>query len=331
MLLLLCGFISVFFSADKELAIIGSHRLDGFISYIIYAACYIGTRMLKNSQKELGIIRFLSIVTTSLCMDYFINGSVTSIFFNQNHFGYLLTLSSMLLCGLYVFEQKKYLKIIYIVMFCINTYTLININTFGCYLAVLLGLSFFPIFMIFSNKNKKIILQTIIVLGLFIAISIISDYYTNITRNNFTELSNDIIKITTNASDAQYAGSLRVRLWKHAFKYIKRRPFFGYGPEGTYYSWIYNDDMAFDRPHNEYIQCALFMGIPAALFYITGLILLFIHCMKNRIKLTNHKIIAGIAVFSYCISAFFGNTMFYTTPYFFMMLGMISNPLLEKK
>ena len=37
MLLLAWGLISVILADDKELAIIGSHRLDGYFSYLIYA------------------------------------------------------------------------------------------------------------------------------------------------------------------------------------------------------------------------------------------------------------------------------------------------------
>lgn len=330
MLLLLWGFFSVIFAEDKELAIIGSHRMDGYFSYLIYASVYIGVRSLKNEKIKLWIIRFFSLVATSLCMDFFFKESITSIFFNQNHFGYLLTLSSMLLCGLFIYERKIYIKILYILMFCINAYTLINVNTFGCYLAVLLGLVFTPVLMLISKKGKSFVLQSFIVLVLFVVISIGADSGTDITRNNFNQLGSDIEKIATNAEDVNDAGSYRIRLWKHSFKYIKEKPIFGWGPENTYYSF-YEDGMGYDRPHNEYIQCALFMGIPAAIFYIVGLVLIFIHCMKNRKQLPSYAIISGITVFAYCISAFFGNSMFYTTPYFFIMLGIVSNPSFVKK
>jgi hypothetical protein len=32
----------------------------------------------------------------------------------------------------------------------------------------------------------------------------------------------------------------------------------------------------------------------------------------------------GVVVFAYCVSAFFGNTLYNTAPYFFMFLGGIS-------
>ena len=171
-LLLFWGLISVALAENKELAIFGGHRLDGYISYLIYAACYVGTRTLKSEKIRLWIIRFFTLVATSLCMDFLFKGSITSIFHNQNHFGYLLTLSCVLLSCLYIYERKIYLKILYIFLFIINTYTLINVNTLGCYLAVSLGLCFSLLLMLITKKEKSFTLKALLMLFIFIVISI---------------------------------------------------------------------------------------------------------------------------------------------------------------
>lgn len=327
-LVMLWGLLSVIFSEDKALTIMGSdYRMDGYFSYLIYAALYIGARTLKSEKIRLWIIRVLAFATTSLCFDFIINGSIVSIFNNQNHFAYLLTIGSMLLCGFILTESKLILKLLYSVMFGTNVYTLIYVDTFGSYLAVLFGVIFAVIFVSIAKKEKKIIISSIVALAIFMIISIGVDTKTHLLRNNFGSLFSDVEKIAVDAPDADEAGSLRIRLWKHSFKYIKERPFFGYGPEGTYYAFL-DDGMGYDRPHNEYIQHALFMGIPAAIFYITGLLQLFLCCIKNRKQLPSYAIISGLAVFSYCISAFFGNTMYYTSPYFFIILGILSKPLI---
>ena len=103
MLLLGWGLISTLLATDKELAIIGSHRMDGYFSYLIYAAIYIGVRTLKNEKVRLNIIRYFTLISTFLCYDLIVNGKITSIFLNRNHFGYLLTLSTMLLSGLFIY------------------------------------------------------------------------------------------------------------------------------------------------------------------------------------------------------------------------------------
>lgn len=323
LLLLVWGLLSVLFADDKMLAVAGSHRIDGYFSYMIYASIYVGVRTIKSENAKMWLIRVFAITASLLCLDTIFAKSITSIFFNQNHFGYLLTLSSMLVCGLFIYEKKILLKIVFVTMFLINTYTLIKVDTFGSYLAVLIGLIFTIILIALIKTDLKKLLLSVAMFVLFLLLSLTINLKTDLLNNNFNKLGSDIEKIATNAPDVENAGSLRIKLWKHSFKYIKERPIFGYGPEGTYYSF-YEDDMGYDRPHNEYIQCALFMGIPAAIFYIAGLIILFIHCMKNRKQLPSCAIISGIAVFAYCISAFFGNSMFYTTPFFFMLLSMLS-------
>ncbi len=322
------GVFSVIFAEDKQLAIMGSHRIDGYFSYLIYASFYIGTRTLKSDRIKLWLMRALSIACTCLCMDYLFFDSKTSIFFNQNHFGYLLTMCTMLSCGLFLYEKKFWLKAVYFVLIIIQTYTLIPIDTFGSYLAVLFGIVFM-IVLVFKT-NKQMLYSALLVFFMFLGISIAVDSQTHILRRNFSFLSEDFEKLWSDDEAKLDAGSGRIRLWKYTLIYIKERPLFGYGPEGVY-DLFYEEGLENDRPHNEYLQHALFMGIPAAILYLAGLFLLFFYALKHIKEYEPHSVIAGLAVFAYCISAFFGNTMFYTTPFFFMMLGILSKPLPAKK
>lgn len=322
-LVLVAGLFSVIFSDNKALTIIGSdYRMDGYFSYLIYAAFYIGARTIQKDKIRLNLMRFLTVAATFLCFDYILKGSLTSIFNNQNHFAYLLTISCMLLCGLYLYAKKTGEKVCYLLMFIINSIALLGTNTFGSYLAVLFGLIFALIFCYVSRKEKSFLKRMIFILSIFFLVSLGMNFLNGELKTNFKIFGSDINKIVTNAEDANDAGSYRIRLWKTAFRYIKDRPFFGYGPEGTYYEYMEETD--YDRPHNEYIQCAMFMGIPAAVFYLLGLFLLFINCIKSKKNLPPYAVISGFSVFAYCISAFFGNTMYYTSPYFFMMLGLLS-------
>lgn len=140
----------------------------------------------------------------------------------------------------------------------------------------------------------------------------------NISDNQSTNSDNNISNNESNNSgsnpiefDIGKAGSSRMRLWINAVKDIIKRPVFGFGPE----CW---DG---DRPHNEVLQYALFIGIPGLLFYLVALIMLLIRQLKNIKKIKPVTIIAlGVAV-GYFVSSLFGLTMFYTAPYYFMMLG----------
>lgn len=80
-----------------------------------------------------------------------------------------------------------------------------------------------------------------------------------------------------------------------------------------------------DRPHNEYLQYAVYFGIPGVLMYLTALVSLFVRCVRDVKRLSSACLVLGCMVFSYCASAFVGNSMYYTTVYFVMILALLVN------
>lgn len=139
--------------------------------------------------------------------------------------------------------------------------------------------------------------------------NIISDNESNDVSDNIS--SNSGTENETEEFDIGTVGTKRMRLWIDAVKDIIKRPVFGFGPE----CW------EGERPHNEVLQHALFLGIPGLLFYLAALILLLVRQLKNIKKIKPVTIIAlGVAV-GYFVSSLFGLTMFYTAPYYFMILG----------
>ena len=62
----------------KELVIIGSHRLDGYFSYLIYAAIYVIVRSIRNEKIRMYIIRYFTIISTFLCYDLIVNNKITT-------------------------------------------------------------------------------------------------------------------------------------------------------------------------------------------------------------------------------------------------------------
>ena len=145
-----------------------------------------------------------------------------------------------------------------------------------------------------------------------------------IIENNFFILFKDTTKIVSNDETAGQAGSSRWKLWVTALDFIKNRPIFGYGPDslGKPYEEL---NIKIDRPHNEYLQFAASLGIPALIFYLSALFLVFKRAFKNRKNISTNTIIALCSVLAYLVSAFFGNTMFYTSPYFFILLAISFN------
>lgn len=104
-------------------------------------------------------------------------------------------------------------------------------------------------------------------------------------------------------------------------KFVVEKPMFGYGPENLGARYL-AEGIAHDRPHNEFIQIAASLGIPALLFYILALLKNFSTLFINRKSLTITTITLNAIIVAYLVSSFFGNTMFYTSPFYFMLLGI---------
>jgi len=137
---------------------------------------------------------------------------------------------------------------------------------------------------------------------------------------------------------AQASGTYRWTLWTEAIHLIRQHPFFGYGPDTTGILMLRdgivlsNGVDASDRVHNEYLQYAVSIGIPGLLAWLAFLFMslrqaippLFRVQEQNRTKGRTDAIEASVvacAALTYLVSAFFGNSLTYTTPFLFLLLG----------
>lgn len=343
-LLLMWSTIAAFLAEDRYLAMNGtSYRFDGLMTYFVYASMYVSAKAVQNEKLRIWILRGLGTMATLLSMftllqinmklllkmgkigeNIYRYGVYSSIFYNTNHFGYYLTVAIMALVALVLIEKKMLNKLLFLCMFGFNVWALLINNTFGCYLAVMFGIIFVGIVVTIKNKNN--IKPIIALVVLFVVMSLMVNNYNHELQNNFGITYGQVSTDITN--DA--AGSGRMALWKQAVKYIGDKPVFGYGPEGLFMHY-FNDGYLNDRPHNEYLQYAAFTGIPGLIFYMSGLAAMFIYCIKRLKKLKLITLTVGGIVFAYCVSAFFGNTMYYTASYYFIVLGMLSNCHLDKE
>ena len=78
-----------------------------------------------------------------------------------------------------------------------------------------------------------------------------------------------------------------------------------------------------DRPHNLLIQLATTSGIIGLLTYVGAITMMLLRGLRTM-KLENDvHVISFACVLAYLISAMFGNSMYYTSPYFFIFLGIL--------
>lgn len=329
-------FICALASSNKYTSFFGDiYRDEGFLRILSYMGIFGLAFLIKKEQiKKIlivfsivaSIMAFLSIIQAfnlEIPFFFFHNKeeeyyNFTAVFNNSNHYGYYLVMALMAIMSLFYLEEKKY-KYIYLSLFFLNAFVLVLNNSFGCYLASIFGTIALIIFN--SIRNKKINLIDFSFLGMILLASLLALFtpYQSIFYD-FKRLFIDIDKISSGDPTADKAGSNRWGLWTSSFQLIKEHPIFGIGPDngGAYLFPLAGSD----RPHNEFIQYMLFYGIFGFILYILILLDALCHNLKNIKKLGKENYFCFIIVISYLVSSLFGNTMYYTAPYFFMFLAL---------
>ncbi len=291
--------------------------------YLIYFMCGV---IVTNKQKDflLHLLMYSSMILV-FCdlLDYInmLNDQFmtlwSSVFYNTNHYGYYLTIVCLVSMS-YFLTNEHNLK--YLVIFCFNLIVLLFNNTFGSYLGVLIGLIFA---LAVSFKVNLINKQRIITIAIIIVLSTIFVKAINpLSSGNFVTLSRDLSEITSDSQQSKAAGSNRWGLWLYSINKLNKKPstyLIGYGIEGI--SDQMQKDTGDSRPHNEFLQQVVFFGLPALILYVVAIFLIYLRGYYNSSLLSIPTIVALIASFGYLFQSSFGNTMFYTSPFFFSILG----------
>jgi O-antigen ligase len=218
-------------------------------------------------------------------------------------------------------ETRTYEKGLWLLTFSAATLALLANNSFGPYLAsgggVLLAVFFRPKSAL-RSQNISLISALLIYVGLSIAFNLLHSGF----QRDASLLANDVANIAQRNGQADMAGSGRWLLWKTGLKSATERPWFGFGPDCLGQHFIDQGVTYNDRPHNEFIYFAASLGIPALFFYVTGLAAHLRNFLRVWKRLDWHVIGLFCTVGAYLISSLFGNTMFYTTPFFILFLGL---------
>jgi len=340
--MLLWSILSCAFSSNTSLSFFGtSYRKDGLLTYFAYCGIFCCGFVIRKQDAVKRLLSFFVIIAAFLSVFVLKNStqvdmlfglsSNAAIFLNTNHFGYYICIALMCAATLFAYEKaSKLKKTLWIVLFTVMAAALIKNKSFGPYLAVSAAIAAGLVLTLWLKRQH--FKWMLLVALAFVAASIGMTLMGYSAFSGFSEVSSDIVDIVKDSEEAVYAGSNRWELWENGFKFITQKPILGFGPEnlGEQYKLVLTTHIT-DRPHNELIQYAASLGIPAALLYLSSLVL---HC-KNLIK--KRKNIAFISVglacvlLAYLASSMFGNTMFYTSPYFFMILGFSAGMLRETK
>lgn len=333
--ILLCllswAILSTAFSENFRLSLHGSeYRHDGLISYIAYTGLFFCGYISNEKQIFLkalnwfvwtsSLLAFLMLIDIEYINRLFTFHPNSAVFYNINHFAYYLCMAIMSSVALYMIKnnsdpQRKQFMLCFIVLVA----SLVKNRSFGPYLAVVAGIFFILVSVILYNRNY--IKDIVIIISIFAITSLIMNILYGVIGVEIIKLISGINDIIQETETAGKAGSGRWEIWTHGLKFITEKPIFGYGPENLGARYL-AEGISHDRPHNEFIQIAASLGVPALIFYLLALLRNFSTLFINRKSLTITIITLNAIIVAYLVSSFFGNTMFYTSPFYFMLLGI---------
>lgn len=298
-----------------------------------YKKLIIGTFLLSNLVIDL-IELFRLYVMPLRYFEYSDADAPSSIFYQFNHYGYFLMLGIMISAAVFSMSKNTFYRVFSGMLLIINTFILTLNTTFGCFLACFFGMIFLVI--VSSIIDKKFNLLSVAAFAVFIIVTFLAGLKHHSFFREFGKFFMDIksvmgtvsektVSVTENeiqVSNADGAGTGRWGLWRNTIDFIKQKPLLGWGVEGIHDMLNEASNGLNNRPHNEFLQYAAFFGIPAAILYFIGLAAHFIKAFIQRHSFDTASAVCLVAAFTYLVSSVFGNTMFYTAPYFFIFLGL---------
>lgn len=331
LLMLIWSILSCLASDNVILSFNGTlYRKEGVVTYFTYYGIFCCGYLVRNKRFIHYILEFFTLSATILSLLMLINSKTlndlfslsvnSSVFCQFNHFAYYLCMSLMCTLLIFIVEKKSISKLVLrIAIFAIITAALVKNGSLGPYLAVIVGLISSVILAFWLDK--KLLKRVVIIVIVFVSVTLIMNISNDHTYKDFKILRGDVSKIVEKSSDAENAGTGRWILWVNGVRFISEKPIFGYGPDnlGEQYA---KAKISTDRPHNEIIQFAASLGIPAAIFYIIALAVHFGVFFKHRNQIARLEIGILCTIIAYLASSMFGNTMYYTSPFFFMILGI---------
>ncbi len=341
--LLIWTIIPVTCSPDPFGALVGTGMCaSGYISHFFTLGVLGCVYMITDKkQKEkvvwsfIAVTDILTLIQISFEYDipplkYFSAAPRVSVYTQMNHYGYIIAMSFIAITGMYfklTFEEdrNRLKEAACLLSIVLQSFAIIINDTLGSYLAIVISLIVLPI--LWSARIKKFSFRFLIPLIILIAFTIPSLMGVIPTKSDssigpsLVVFFGDIKKLIYKTDDYRKAGTTRAGIWEDTIKRIKERPIVGYGPE-----IIQDKELNIfinTTPHNEFLECAYFLGIPGLVLYLGGLIHLFIIKIRSLKNLRLFMLIPGGVIICYLIGSFTGVRKFNTVCYFFMFIGLL--------
>ena len=304
------------------------YRYVGVVDIIVYIAVYMGcSRRMYSERLRNGFLICYMLVADLVCgvffFDWFVKdipaiGSenpASAIFFHDNHYAYYLVIAIVISVGYFIYGTVPEMTVGLVSMLA-NLLALGINRTAGGFLAVGVTIVFMIVYTLIKRREcfrRALILTAAYLFGVLFLIIVSKSLRLEVIYI-FKEAM-----VVLRGGDTTYIGHGRWTLWEITLGYLADAPLFGYGCEGL--SETLYDYLGIANPHNEPLTYAVSFGIPAAVLYVAGCISAVrkgLRCDKDD----DSRMIAGFAAMGYLLSSVFGVAMFYTAPYFFILMGL---------
>lgn len=331
-LMLLWSAVSALLANDHSITLWGTqYRRDGLVMYLVYAGCLSMAVQLRNSKYvrilleifvgSSAVLAFIQTIDIEAVNEFMNIRIGCGPFFQINHYGYYLCMTYLGLLVLWVTQKSKmkaWQMVIRIAEAALICNAVVLCKSLGSLIAELVGLAAVFVFVLWKDRSK--LFRVSMAMGSTAAVLVFMNTGDWNLLQEFQLLFSDAEKVIE-GDDFESAGTGRGILWKLGIQFASQKPVFGYGPDNL--GFLYEQyHVGTDRPHNELIQFAASLGIPAMVYYVAGLAFHLRDFIAGFKRIDLFTIGLYIMVGGYLVSSLFGNTMFYTTPYFYMILGL---------
>lgn len=341
--------LSTIFSIDFMLSINGSPiRHEGFPIIISYVSLFFFVHhFVKRNDIEkflisLVLLSFIIAIYAILqhyLLDFLPRISVKEgwrrsygFFGNPNFYGSFITLMLPISMMLYIKSDRKYKNTMFLLSSSAIFLSMLFSDTRSSWLGAFIGYLFLSIFFILKSKKYWLKWFTLSLVFFLILLGVNFGVFGHKENDVVTNrIESTVIEVQT---DVKRGGSGRIFIWYKSLPLIGKYWFTGTGPDtfGRAFPNGTNDVKEFfgngyvDKAHNEYIQMAVTLGIPALIFYLLFLYeiikanLKSIKCLIK--KETIYAISLNSAIIGYMVQAFFNISVILVAPYFWMILGL---------
>ena len=344
-------FISTMLSSSVKTSIIGeNNRYEGMLAFYTYILIYFCAKKFLQYKNNRTLLNILHIVYISISilgiLQYYINLPTNALypifnkgacgtFGNTNFMGSFISMGIPVFIITYIIKNNK-------ISLC--TSLLVFFNLIACEArsgwVAFFVFSIIMIAYLIKNKNKEYLKRTVILLLCFVMIFGVLYLPSNSKIRNKLNKTKEEFFIAKISGTNDRLGSGRVQIWKIVIELIKKYPIFGVGTDNlkngiyenlteTSIDFIQRAKGMIDKAHNEYLQIAVTLGIPALIVYLIFIGLILLSNIKNIFKQKNTFIILSIII-SYLVQAFFNISTIGIAPLFWLTLGIMDNETIRE-